>query len=51
VSLETNNALLAFGQPMVTERAAEFDLAVAELDRALLGRVNFRVHGPAEVQP
>jgi hypothetical protein len=31
------------------ERAAEFELAVQELNRALLGRVDFHVHGPAEV--
>jgi hypothetical protein len=32
------------------ERRAEFDQAVAELDRTLLGRVDFRVLGPAEAR-
>jgi hypothetical protein len=45
-----NGGIVTIALHVAPERAAEFELAVEELDRMLLGRVNFHVDGPAEVR-
>ena len=45
-----NGEIVTVALHVAPERQGEFELAVAELDRTLLGRVDFRVFGPAEAQ-
>jgi hypothetical protein len=43
-----NGEIVVVALNVAPERQAEFETAVADLDRDLGGRVDFRVHGPAE---